>query len=60
MTKHWVTDDDARITLSSFYGWDLKPDTKTMKDREKKVAKIKQMLGDKYRLAQPVEKVNEQ
>jgi hypothetical protein len=59
MTKNWVTDDDANITLASFYGWDLKPDPKAVKDREKKIAKIKAEMGDKYRLAKPVERVEE-
>lgn len=59
MTKHWVTDDDASITLSSFYGWDLKPDPEAVKRREEQVAKIKAEMGDKFRLAKPIEKLGE-
>ena len=59
MTKHWVTDDDASITLSSFYGWDLKPDPEVVKRREEQVAKIKAEMGDKFRLAKPIEKLGE-
>ena len=59
MTKRWITDDDANITLSSFYGWDLKPDPEAVKRREEQVAKIKAEMGDKFLLAKRIEKVEE-
>lgn len=59
MTKRWISDDDAGITLSSFYGWDLKPDPEVVKRREEQVAKIKAEMGDKFLLAKRIEKVEE-
>jgi hypothetical protein len=45
--------------MSSFYGAiSFKPTNKQIKDREVKVAKAIEYLGDKYLLAKPVEKLN--
>jgi hypothetical protein len=59
MTKRSISEYGIGETLCSLYGWDLKPDPVAVKAREKKVAKLKAMLGDKYRLAKPVEKVGD-
>jgi hypothetical protein len=50
---------EKEYDMSSFYGaTTLKPTKKQIKDREKKVAKAIEYLGDKYLLAKPVEKIN--
>lgn len=59
MTRRSISEYGIGETLSCLYGWDLRPDPKAVKDREKKVAKLKAMLGDKYRLAKLVEKLGE-
>jgi hypothetical protein len=45
--------------MSSFYGaTTLKPTARQVKERDAKVAKAIEYLGDKYLLAKPVEKIN--
>jgi hypothetical protein len=45
--------------MSNFYGAiSFKPTNKQIKDREIKIAKAIEYLGDKYLLAKPVGKIN--
>ncbi len=45
--------------MSSFYGAvSFKPTARQVKERDVKVAKAIEYLGDKYLLAKPVEKIN--
>lgn len=43
--------DDNDFTLTALYLPTLKPDPKIVKAREKKLAELKIMMGDKYLLA---------
>lgn len=51
--------ENKENSMSNFYGaLSFKPTARQVKDRDIKVAKAIEYLGDKYLLAKPVEKIN--
>ena len=49
--------NDETVVMKNFYGM-TPPDQKALKERERKVKKINEQMGDKYCLAKKVEKLN--
>lgn len=54
INKYFVSDLDV-ITITSFYGLSA-PSQREINLRKKKIEKCKEILGDKYLLAKPIQR----